>query len=265
MNDHKKFQQAYTEASDWVRNTKLELQQNCDTHGEKERIIEQENKVNQIIASLPKGETLISKVIQLSDRVIASTGPEGQETIKQDVKQLQSIWKSLQTQCHDTQKTLADCISRWSQFTAALDSMKRWLDYYQKKMSEEQAVENKSPEDLIRWKSLVEESIQPDLDDLNNKCEALLEMSACSWARDKTVQLQSAYTTLLTDIQNLISKMEKSLSNHADYLKARKEMEDWLSVARGSVQDCMGVGDADWVKDKLETIKVCRSFLINPG
>nr|XP_034172930.1 nesprin-1 isoform X14 [Osmia lignaria] len=258
VNDHEKFQQAHNEAADWVRHTKLELQQNCDTHGEKDRIIERENKVNQIIASLPKGENLISKVIQLSDAVIASTGPEGQETIKQDVKQLQANWKSLQAQCHESQKTLSNCISSWSQFTAALDSMKRWIDHFQKKVNDEQAKENKTPEDLVRCKSLVEEAIQqkPVLEDLNDKCEALLEMSACSWARDKTVQLQSAYTSLLTDMQGLVSRVEKNLSDHTEFLKAKKEMEEWLRIARGSVQDCMGVGDVEWAKDKLETIKI---------
>ncbi|KZC10894.1 Nesprin-1 [Dufourea novaeangliae] len=258
VNDHEKFQQALNEASDWVRHTKLELQQHCDTHGEKDRIIERESKVNQIIASLPRGETLISKVIQLSDGVIASTGPEGQETIKQDVEQLQTNWKSLQAQCHQSQKTLSNCISSWSQFTAALDSMKRWIDHFQKKVNDEQSKENKTPEDLVRCKSLVEEAIQqkPVLEDLNDKCEALLEMSACSWARDKTVQLQSAYTSLLTDMQGLVSRVEKNLSDHTEFLKAKKEMEDWLRIARGSVQDCMGVGDAEWAKDKLETIKI---------
>ncbi|XP_076280585.1 muscle-specific protein 300 kDa [Lasioglossum baleicum] len=258
VNDHEKFQQALNEASDWVRHTKLELQQHCDTHGEKDRIIERESKVNQIIASLPRGETLISKVIQLSDGVIASTGPEGQETIKQDVKQLQANWKSLQAQCHDSQKTLSNCISSWSEFTAALDSMKRWIDHFQKKVNDEQSKENKTPEDLVRCKSLVEEAVQqkPVLEDLNDKCEALLEMSACSWARDRTVQLQSAYTSLLTDMQGLVSRVEKNLSDHTEFLKAKKEMEDWLKIARGSVQDCMGVGDAEWAKDKLETIKI---------
>ncbi|XP_054006700.1 muscle-specific protein 300 kDa isoform X2 [Hylaeus anthracinus] len=258
VNDHEKFQQAQNEAADWVRQTKLELQQHCDTHGEKERIIEREKKVDRIIASLPRGETLISKVIQLSDAVISSTGPEGQEAIGQDVKQLQSNWKSLQSQCHDSQKTLSNCISSWSRFTGALDSMKRWIDHFQKKVNDEQSKENKTPEDLVRCKSLVEEAIQqkPVLEELNDKCEALLEMSACSWARDKTVQLQSAYTSLLTDMQSLVSKVEKNLSDHTEFLKAKKEMEDWLRVARGSVQDCMGVGDAEWAKDKLETIKI---------
>lgn len=258
MKDHERFQQALNEAADWVRRTKVELQQYSDTHGEKERIVERENKVNQIISSLPKGDTLISKVIELSDVVIAKTGPEGQDSIKQDMKQVQADWKSLQAQCQDSQRILGNCISSWSQFTNALNGMKRWIDHFQKKIADEQTKENKTPEDLERCKRLVEEAImqKPVLEDLNDKCEALLEISACGWARDKTVQLQSAYTSLLTDAQGLVSKVEKNLSDHTEFLKAKKELEDWLRTAHGSVEDCIGVGDAVWAKDKLETLKV---------
>lgn len=260
VKDHERFQQALNEASDWVRRTKVELQQYSDTHGEKERIVERENKINQIISSLPRGDTLISKVIELSDVVIAKTGPEGQDSIKQDMKQMQADWKSLQAQCHDSQRTLANCISSWSQFTNALDAMKGWIDHFQKKIADEQTKENKTPEDLERCKRLVEEAIKqkPVLEDLNDKCEALLEISACSWARDKTVQLQSAYTSLLTDAQGLVSKVEKNLADHTEFLKAKKELEDWLRTAHGSVEDCIGVGDVAWAKDKLETLRVSR-------
>ncbi|XP_014483634.1 PREDICTED: nesprin-1 isoform X6 [Dinoponera quadriceps] len=258
VKDHERFQQALNEAADWVRRTKVELQQYSDTHGEKERIIERENKVNQIISSLPKGDTLISKVIELSDVVIAKTGPEGQDSIKQDMKQIQVDWKSLQAQCQNSQRVLGNCISSWSQFTNALDGMKQWIDHFQKKIADEQAKENKMPEDLERCKRLVEEAIKqkPVLEDLNDKCEALLEISACSWARDKTVQLQSAYTSLLTDAQGLVSKVEKNLLDHTEFLKAKKEMEDWLRTAHGSVEDCIGVGDAVWARDKLETLRL---------
>lgn len=258
VKDHERFQQALNEAGDWVRHTKVELQQYSDTHGEKERIIERENKVKQIISSLPKGDTLISKVIELSDVVISKTGPEGQDSIKQDMKQIQADWKSLQAQCHDSQQTLANCIASWSQFTNTLDGMKRWIDHFQKKIADEQAKDNKTPEDLERCKRLVEEAVKqkPVLEDLNDKCEALLEISACSWARDKTVQLQSAYTSLLTDAQGLVSKVEKNLADHTEFLKAKKEMEDWLRTAQGSVEDCIGVGDTAWAKDKLETLRV---------
>lgn len=94
------------------------------------------------------------------------------------------------------------------------------------------------------------------LEELNDRCENLMELSACSWVRDQTVQLQSKYSNLLTAIQGLVSNVEKNLSDHTEFQKAKKELQSWLETAHGSVQDCIGVGDVPSIKDKLETIKV---------
>lgn len=39
------------------------------------------------------------------------------------------------------------------------------------------------------------------MEELNDRCEVLMELSACGWVRDNTVQLQGTYTTLLTAAQ----------------------------------------------------------------
>ena len=214
--------------------------------------------MRQLINTLPKGQNLISKVIETSTIVVDTTGPEGQDTINHDVEQLQEDWNHLQLLCQEAEKTLSNCILTWSQFTTTLENMQKWIDQFQVKVNEEQGKENKTPEDLARCKNLVDEAVhqKPILEDLNDKCEILMEMSACNWAREKTVQLQSSYTGLLTDAQGLVSKVEKNLSDHTEFLKAKKELEDWLHTAHGSVQDCVGVGDVAWAKDKLETTKV---------
>lgn len=255
---HDKLQQMQSEVADAVRKVEIELQQYNDTHGDKEKVIERETKVSQLISTFPKVEASIAKMVELCEPVIASTGEEGQEAIHNEIRQIQMDWKSTQNQAHKLQKTLVDCIASWSDFTSALDNMKQWLEQFQKRLCDEQEKENKTYDDLARCKRLVEEAVyqKPILDDLNDKCEALLELSACSWARDKTVQLQSRYTALLTETQGLLSKIEKNLSDLTEFLKAKKELEYWLATAHGSVQDCVGVGDVDWAKDKLETLKV---------
>lgn len=111
---------------------------------------------------------------------------------------------------------------------------------------------------MLIFKGLLEEAIAKKsvLEELNDRCENLMELSACSWVRDQTVQLQSKYSNLLTAIQGLVSNVEKNLSDHTEFQKAKKELQSWLETAHGSVQDCIGVGDIPSIKDKLETIKL---------
>jgi len=51
--------------------------------------------------------------------------------------------------------------------------------------------------------TLLEEAVYQKvvMEELNDRCEVLMELSACSWVRDSTVQLQATYTNLLTTVQ----------------------------------------------------------------
>lgn len=63
--------------------------------------------------------------------------------------------------------------------------------------------ETKSSDDLARCRGLLDEvlSHKANVEALSDRCETLMELSACPGVRDEAVWLQSAYTTLLTNVQ----------------------------------------------------------------
>lgn len=63
--------------------------------------------------------------------------------------------------------------------------------------------DTKTPEDLQRCHELLQEAVsqKPTVEELSDRCEALMELSACNWVRDETVRWQSAYASLLTTVQ----------------------------------------------------------------
>lgn len=63
--------------------------------------------------------------------------------------------------------------------------------------------QGKSTDDLDRVRKLMDEvnGKKGSVEELGDKCEALMEMSACNWVRDETVKLQAAYTALFLEIQ----------------------------------------------------------------
>jgi nesprin-1 len=56
--------------------------------------------------------------------------------------------------------------------------------------------------------------------------------------------------------------VEKNLSDHTEFVKAKEEFDTWLKRAHGTVQDCIGVGDEASTRDKLETIRVSMENLV---
>jgi len=83
-----------------------------------------------------------------------------------------------------------------------------------------------------------------------------MELAAVSWVRDRTVQLQSAYSSLLTTVQGLVLRAQKNLSDYTEFVRGKTDLEGWLQRAHGTVQSCVGVGDTVWLRDKLDTVKL---------
>lgn len=54
---------------------------------------------------------------------------------------------------------------------------------------------------------------------------------------------------------SLISKIEKNLSDHTEFMNVKDEFEEWINKARGNIQDCIGDGDLPWIDDKLLIVK----------
>ena len=57
-------------------------------------------------------------------------------------------------------------------------------------------------------------------------------------------------------IQALLSRTQKKLADHTEFLKAKKEIEDWLARAEGTLQDCSGLADEAVMRENYETIQV---------
>lgn len=65
MKDHEAYYNAHSEALDWVRKTRIAVQQCGDPHGEKQATLEKERKVANIASSLNIGEYVLCTFVSL--------------------------------------------------------------------------------------------------------------------------------------------------------------------------------------------------------
>lgn len=55
--------------------------------------------------------------------------------------------------------------------------------------------------------------------------------------------------------------MQKSLSDHTDFLNEKRQLEEWLDRAEGTLQDSIGFGTEAETREKLETVKLVSTRL----
>jgi len=96
----------------------------------------------------------------------------------------------------------------------------------------------------------------------NNLVKGVQVKCSCSislWLRNEVNEIFTIFTSSM--IQDLISKIQKGLSDHTEFFKAKNELENWLTTTEVTLQDCGGYGDEATCKNKLETVKIISTRL----
>lgn len=257
VTDHDNYRKSYNESVDCIRKSQLEIQSCSNLHEELERIIEKEAKISGIVTSLNECDAVIHNTIQLSIEVMKTTGEEGKDAIRQEIEQLNIDWEGLQVVCNETQKSLNRCKDAWKEFKRNYENMNKCINGYKKQIEDKSKQENNRSEDLEDCVALLEKIVdeKPQMENLADCCESLMELSAIGWVRDKTVQLQTEYTNLLTSAQSLVSKVEKNLTDQTEFLKIKEQLENWLHAAHENVQESLGDGGESTIRKKMDIIK----------
>ncbi|KAL1139465.1 hypothetical protein AAG570_006449 [Ranatra chinensis] len=106
----------------------------------------------------------------------------------------------------ETQQVITKCLNAWKEFEVTKNDVRDWVDEFKKKIDDEtEQGEKKTPTDLERCHKLLEQVIaeKPHVEELSDCCETLMELCACNWVRDETVNWQTKYASLLSAVQEL--------------------------------------------------------------
>ena len=152
VNNHEKYKQSHNEVQEWLRNTRIEIEQCSNCHGEKQQVEDRLNKLGEIDSSMMEGKSLLEACQELSQAVISTTGNEGQDIVTQEVKLLSSEWDALQAISRDARSNLESALNAWSSFLQKFNKINTWVDELTKRVNHASETETKTPEHLINAK-----------------------------------------------------------------------------------------------------------------
>lgn len=265
VREHEKYWQHYNEAVDFLRKLRVELQQYSDCHGDKAETNTKLEKLAELDrTSLKTADEMVKATKERSVEAMQTTSADGKDAILQQCHQLHFDLDELVALLKDHQRSCKKCLEAWDSFEHSYDKANQAITEKEKLlMAEPTDHEKATPEDLERCKKLAADisGMKLLVEELSDNCEVLMEFSQCSRVRDMTVDLQSRYSALVVGVQGVYSKIQKSLSDHTDFMKEKTELVQWLTRAEGTIQDCRGTGDEQSTREKLETLRMVSTRL----
>lgn len=152
VNNHDKYKQAFNETQEWLRKTRIDIEQCSDCHGEKQQVEDRINKLGEIDSTMMEGKALLDACQELSQAVINTSGSEGQDTVQQEIKHLCSEWEAIQVMSRDARSNLESCLNVWSTFLNKFNKINKLIEVLTKRVNQAGESENKTPEDLVNAK-----------------------------------------------------------------------------------------------------------------
>lgn len=205
--DHEAYRNTLLNVNNWLRKTRVSVQSCADTHGDSKVNAIKINQLKDIEESSQNGESMIKDILAQIETLKNSTGPEGCDKLNQDKNHLNSDWDELKHFIKEIQSALNKCAKAWDDFNVVQKALSEWqTDLTDKVNTASSSTETYTPDDLDQYKLWLQEIVNQNvsIEELTDRCELLMELSACNWVRDDTLKIQSSYTTLLTTTQGLI-------------------------------------------------------------
>lgn len=135
VNDHEKYRQSYIETYNWLKTTRKDIEECSDPHGEKDLTLSKLENLRRLEQSIPEGKILLNNTIDLSTHLLSKCDNEGQDRIKQELKQMETDWNELENLSKSITENLEDCINIWNNFANKSNEINTVLARFKTQMS----------------------------------------------------------------------------------------------------------------------------------
>lgn len=115
VNDHKSYQNKYTEFNDWMDKTEEKLNGNLkalSTSISQGELTENMNNLKQILDERPTAVALLNSVVELGEKLYLTTAEEGRQVVREQLEKAQLRLDSLFDKATNTQREIQTKLSR---------------------------------------------------------------------------------------------------------------------------------------------------------
>ncbi|XP_077969764.1 nesprin-1-like isoform X1 [Styela clava] len=266
--EHQAYQTAFTEAQEWINDFSHRLETYSNMTGDKEMLEQRLHKLETILGGKQEGEVKINITRGHSEKILPTTAPRGQPTIKSQVNELVQSWEENVAKAEEIRNQLRKCIGLWEKYEEAVKYAHTWLQNTDVSVKAEKIAhggQGLSPEalfsDLEKCRLLYR--------DIKNKSGMIDNIQQCankianitgdvSGTRVDLAEIREHYQELLNAAQGLLNEAETEAESAKSYHQALHIFTDWFS---GKSMELFKLSDTSCGKEMLqENIKALEKL-----
>lgn len=263
--DHRLYKEAYDDLLSWISRAREKMPSlKQQPLGDKLSIENSAAPLDALMNKKAQGELLVEHLQHTGEVVIASTSPQGKDTIQKDIKALKDSFENLFKDLKNQKDNLESTLNKWREFKEEYERLCEWLQQIDILVKNHKllllpnlAEKEKQVADMYDILNRLEKG-QEDIDKFNAAAAPLLASHLDTYVNNQLRHLNSRYQVQVNLAKDVLKKVETNRDQHKEYDVNLAKAKDWIEKAWETIRsssDTSNASSKEVLQQKLDQIQ----------
>lgn len=233
VKDHGEFNKEYAEFLQWISDKAEQLQDLCHIVGDLTVLQQRQNDVRNLLDERNRRSLDFDNLVDKGEKLYVHTSPDGREIIRQQLRNIRTIWDSLGDDLQVATNKLDQCISQFSDFAERQEQLTKWLKEVEKGMKQHSELKSTLQEkraQLQNHKIMHQEilSRRQLVDTVCDRAQHLVDQTQDKSLNAYLQSIKQLFSSIVAKSEELLKGLDDCVDKHQTFNNNVDAFKDWL-------------------------------------
>jgi nesprin-1 len=242
VSEHQRFNEEYASFLQWLSDKAEELSDLSHIVGDLDILQTRQKDIKNLIDSRNLKSEEFENLVDNGEKLYTHTSPDGREIIRQQLRNLRTIWDSFTDDLQNATNKLDQCLVQFSDFSSTQEQLTKWLKDVEKAMQQHTELKTTLQEKRAQLQNhkIMHQEIMSHQQLVESVCDKAQQLVDQTQDRSLNVYLQSIkhlFLSIVSKSDELLKNLEECVEKHSQYNQQVSSFKDWLAEQSEKLQD----------------------------
>lgn len=247
VEEHKTFDEDYNDFLKWLTDREEDLQKLSHIVGDLTVLQDRQQKIKELLESRNQKSEDFENILDRGEKLYSHTSPDGREIIRQQLRNLRTIWDGFTDDLQNCTNKLDQCLIQFNDFSATQEQLTKWLKDVEKAMHQHTELKSTLQEKRAQLQNhkIMHQEITSHQQLVGAVCDKAQQLVDQTQDKSLNIYLQSIkqlYHNIVLKSEELLKNLGDCAENHNQFNNLVNGFKDWLGGEREKLQEFEDIG-----------------------
>lgn len=260
VKEHHDFNIQYNEFLQWLTTKEEDLQNFSQIVGDLTVLQSRQKDIKDLIDERNQRISEFENLVDKGEKLYAHTSPDGREIIRQQLKNLRTIWDTLTEDLQGASNKLEQCLTQFSDFTATQEQLTKWLKDVEKAMHQHTELKSTLQEKRAQLQNhkIMHQEITSHQQLVAQVCDKAQQLVDQTQDKSLNIYLQSIkqlFLNIVSKSEELLKNLEECVDRHTSYNQLITDFKKWIGDQNERLLEFVDTtGEKSEINKRIENI-----------